>query len=316
MKHQLSLTHLVFCVTFTFGLLFWNPAAAQRMYSIDLDICHADIDNEGTGNTIMVAWMDAAGNILKSERKNGIAQNCLGADATFKYYNERSSAPLKLVRISTDGDDGLFIDEIQCYRSISQSERGHFSFKERKLVGQHDRENGGGFCLSTDPGDANGGWKGRCTKGCKKEFYIDFFNFSQHEPRNRYSIKLDNCHSDLKNEGTGNKILVEFLDKNGKVVGRDSKNGVSENCWSADAEFSLSTNSKVSDIRVTTNGDDGYYIDEVSIYAHGKEVRHYGGENGGGWCLSTDPEDGRRSWKGKCDGTGNAAKKSVTFNVW
>ncbi len=293
----------------TLGILPWNQAQAQSPYYVDLDICHTGISNEGTGNEITVEFLNRDGEVIGTDKKSGVSENCHGSDATFKCTPKLWNQYPSKIRISTNGDDGLFIDEVYCYQTLPPHEQ---HFKRRKEVGHYGVDNGTGWCLSTDPNDANGEWAGKCRNGCTRSIVLDFKGPAK---ATRYSVKIDNCHSDIDNEGTGNKITVEFMNGS-EVVKKSEKNGIPVNCIMPDAEFICYTSTKITAVRVSTNGDDGFYIDELAIYKDGDKVKQHGGDNGGGWCLSTDPSDAHGSWKGKCSGTGHSCHRSVTFPLW
>jgi C1A family cysteine protease len=111
-----------------------------------------------------------------------------------------------------------------------------------------------------------------------------------------YKVILDACHGKIDHEGTGNKITVDFYAGNIKVKSQ-SKNDIKP-CVGEGAEFSIRTSENISRFIVSTNGEDGFYIDEAYIYANGNLIKRFGGDGGKGWCMSTDPNDANGSWKG------------------
>jgi|GEM_PF-7092297 len=291
-------------------LFILQPCQAQTTYCVDLDICNTGISNEGTGNEITVIFY-ANGEYCGKDTKKGVKENCLAPDATFEAKSNRGRRPTSF-KIMTNGEDGLFIDQITCYIRNPVHDRlkpTGIKNPNREKVGEYGIDNGTGWCLSTDPNDANGEWRGKCRNGCTSSMEFKFRNLNK--PK-KNSIKLDICHSSLDNEGTKNQIKVEFLRGN-TVVKTQIKDGVSSNCYSFDEEFSCWTAEFITAARISTNGDDGFYIDEVSMFKDGEKTRQHGGNDGNGWCLSTDPTDAHRSWKGKCSGTGNSCWKSATF---
>ncbi len=128
-----------------------------------------------------------------------------------------------------------------------------------------------------------------------------------------YEVKIDACHSDLDNTGTGNRISVEFWSGETYLYAK-YRDGVSDGCYGADASFSYSSTRKVSHVIVKTDGGDAFYIDEISLKIGGDEVKHYGRDNGNGWCLSTDPNDANGSWKNYISGTGGKCISSIKFS--
>lgn len=115
---------------------------------------------------------------------------------------------------------------------------------------------------------------------------------------NEWGVDIDSCHSDMNHTGTKNGITVEFWASN-NMVGTRYKNGVSDNCYSDDASYSFKTKEKITHIIVRTNGNDGFFIDELYLYKGGTLKKRHGRDNGRGWCLSTDPKDGKGAWKSK-----------------
>jgi len=66
---------------------------------------------------------------------------------------------------------------------------------------------------------------------------------------------------------------------------------------------------------ISTNGTDAFKIDELYLRTSDSGpdsvIAHWGKEGGKGYCLSTDPGDATRSWKGTVDG----CHKEITFVV-
>jgi hypothetical protein len=55
--------------------------------------------------------------------------------------------------------------------------------------------------------------------------------------------------------------------------------------------------SNVEEIRITTNGSNSFWIDELYLKdALGNAYRHWGGDNNFGYCVSTDGDDGEYSY--------------------
>jgi cytolysin (calcineurin-like family phosphatase) len=266
----------------------------ENEWYVDIDACHSDLDNTQTANRITVEFW-ANSTMVGAKYRDGVDVNCLASDARFSL---ESNANVTHVIVKTNGDDGFYIDELRLY-------------KNDDLMNHHGRDNGSGWCLSTDPGDAQGGWKGKCAGNtCRSSVRFDYAK-SLPQPTFTWKADFDVCHSDLDNEGTNNTITVEFWSGNDRVSSK-SKRGVSSNCLSGDESFSISSSKNITHILVKTNGDDGFYIDELRLYKDDLLKQHHGRDNGGGWCVSTDPGDAQGSWKGKC--AGNTCRSTVRFN--
>lgn len=112
-----------------------------------------------------------------------------------------------------------------------------------------------------------------------------------------YSVSIDCNHSAISDTETANRISVSFLDRNRNSIRTVSKSGI-RNCSQSDAVFSIATNQIVRFVRFATNGNDAFYIDEWRLFRDRKLIHREGSENGKGWCLSTDPRDAGRDWRG------------------
>lgn len=128
-----------------------------------------------------------------------------------------------------------------------------------------------------------------------------------------YRANIDFCHSDLSDTPTGNNITVDFL-ANGASVGRQVVKGSVSDCGAFSRgylETSLSTSQIVSAVRVSTNGGDAMYIDQVRLFRDDGVIVWDGRNNGSGWCLSTDPNDFQGGWEKNVAG---ACARTFTFN--
>jgi len=285
-----------FITTTILPLIFFTTtvfAQSSSTYKVVIDNCHSSIINEGTPNTITVEFLNGNRVVGKSPKK-GIIE--CASNATFSI---KSNENITGVNVTTNGDNGYYIDKIELY-------------KNEKLVKRYGDDNGQGWCLSTDPGDANGDWEGTTVNGCKASQFFGYpvsssSSSSSQTTGEEYKVVIDNCHSSIINEGTPNTITVEFLNGN-RVLGKSLKKGIIE--CSSNATFSIKSNENITGVNVTTNGDNGYYIDKIELYKNGKLVKRYGDNNGQGWCLSTDPGDANGDWEGT---TVNGCKASQFF---
>lgn len=123
-------------------------------YKVVIDNCNSSITSEGTNNTISVEFLN--GNIVVEKISKTSIKEC-SSDAIFSI---QSIENITGVNVTTTGDDGFYIDKIELY-------------KGGKLAKRYGNDNGKGWCLSTDPGDANDSWKGTTENGCKaSQFFM------------------------------------------------------------------------------------------------------------------------------------------------
>ena len=72
------------------------------------------------------------------------------------------------------------------------------------------------------------------------------------------------------------------------------------------------TSQNVTHIKVKTNSGDAFFIDALRLYKNDVLNHSYAGQDGGGWCLSTEAEDSQGAWKDYV--TGNTCYSSKRFN--
>lgn len=136
----------------------WAPGSVE----IKLDYCHSDLSDTNTGNTITIElWSEIAGRapvLAKSGTIRGISGcSVFGAPASLdeRYLFTGVNSPVTHVILKTNGGDALFIDQIK----VSESS---------KEIIWEGRTNGGGWCLSTDANDYQGGWES-AVSSCSSE---------------------------------------------------------------------------------------------------------------------------------------------------
>lgn len=126
-------------------------------------------------------------------------------------------------------------------------------------------------------------------------------------------VDIDCYHTKLNSTDTKNTVSVNFYSNN-TLVGTKTMKGVTS-CGpvSTDPRWALDTRSSINKVVVAINGSDGFYIDELYIYQDGTLKKHYGKDDGKGWCLSTDPNDARY-WKGYI--IDNVCSSTKEFSVY
>lgn len=107
-----------------------------------------------------------------------------------------------------------------------------------------------------------------------------------------YTVDIDNCHSDLTGTDTTDTITLYLYDDKGSNFVQQSVAG-SGRCSTS---ISITTSTKVTRFALGTSGQNAFYIDEVKFWKGksaftGDLLSDSGRDNGGGWCLSTDPAD-------------------------
>lgn len=129
--------------------------------------------------------------------------------------------------------------------------------------------------------------------------------------KNTYSVQIDCYDSDVDDTGTKNKISVSYWKDDNLLDKHGIKN---PDCGVlADETYKFTTHELVTHISIKTNGKDAFWMDRIYFKKHG-DTRHTYGQNGhGGWCLSTDPKDGK-SWKDR--GKIKACYESLVFNYY
>jgi hypothetical protein len=127
-----------------------------------------------------------------------------------------------------------------------------------------------------------------------------------------YEVAIDCNHSDLDHTGTKARISVEFWAGDTHVQTK-YRDGVSCSSILPDPGFTTKSPLTVTHVKVRTDGDDAFYIDELRLLKENEEFKQSGTDNGKGWCLSTDPDDTNRDWKGYINGSCVSEK---TFDVY
>lgn len=123
----------------------------QTLHKVQIDCYHSDLDYEDTSARVTVQFWSNNSRVGSTSKK-GVSCPAIGSDPTFVIETDR---PVTHVTISTSNDNAFYIDELRIYQGSV-------------LKQHHGRDNGRGWCLSTDPGDTNGSWSSYITKsGCK-----------------------------------------------------------------------------------------------------------------------------------------------------
>jgi hypothetical protein len=128
---------------FGLGLLMMLAISAgtsmAATYRVEVDCYHTSLASTDTGNRITVSFLDANRNVIRRVVKSGI-RNCSQRDSVFAI---NTNAVVRYIEFSTNGNDAFFIDKWRLTRDNRQITVG-------------DRQNGKGWCLSTDRRDSVG----------------------------------------------------------------------------------------------------------------------------------------------------------------
>jgi len=265
-------------------------------YSVAID-CDVDgISDEGTKNTITATFYNDRGEVVGVGREVGVVGGVFGCGLEDLDIRATTTDRVKKVKISTDGSDGFMIDKIEL------REAG-------RIVRTFGSNNDKGWCLSTDPMDGSNNWKEAAGNQCKSEYTWSYEKSESKSTREEhYSVAIDCDVDGIQNEGTEDTITATFYDAKGKIIGVGKEHGVVGGvfgCGLEDLDIHATTRGQATRVKISTSGSDGFMIDKIELRKDGKVLRSYGANNDKGWCLSTDPMDGSRTWKtaasGKCE---------------
>ncbi|MEM7491901.1 MAG: hypothetical protein AAF296_00880 [Pseudomonadota bacterium] len=302
-------------------------ASDPNSYRVDIDCYHIALSHEDTTNRVTVNFF-AGTQFVQGIYRNSLSCPSVGADPSFELQTPEK---ITHVVIEIDGDNAFFMDELKMYNGTTKTYH-------------HGKDDGRGWCLSTDPADTDGSWRNYVSQsGCQPSFEFAFDDGSGGTQNTRgkiedageavvdvtegigseisteigrllgrgdsreFEVTLDCYHTDMDNEDTKDEIRVHFYSKQ-KHMGTRRRNGVSCPSIGADPSFTIQSDRQISHVVVETNGSNAFFIDEMRIFQGGRKIHHAGKDNGRGWCLSTDPGDGNGSWKSFVSKSGCKAK--------
>jgi hypothetical protein len=176
-------TTLFLIIFFSFNLVFAqkNP---PYLYYLKIDCAGSDLEHTGTKDPIIVKFYKSNHELIKSIRLEGLTDgdcnsNALeDADFALSHPNMSDGGYGKLYRIFSginyrisyftveiEGDNAFWIDQIFIFRWDEWKVYTLLSTDNPDKTYRWGRTNGNGWCLSTDPGDSNGGFKNNIGKG-------------------------------------------------------------------------------------------------------------------------------------------------------
>lgn len=167
-----------------------RPDDSSTLYYAQIDCHGSGLDHTGTNSNVRVTFTSADGDNAGTARRSltDIEAKVMSINPSFNPFTSAlgtSEAPLcnavtdavymsntfepftlKDIVIRISGDDALWMDEVRVYRRDFNN-----GGVDDTLVGHWGRDNGKGWCLSTDPNDINGSFKSKSSKsGCVKAF--------------------------------------------------------------------------------------------------------------------------------------------------
>jgi hypothetical protein len=268
-------------------------------YRVEVDYCHSSLTHEGTSGTITCEFW-ANGSLVASRTKKPISEcSTSDSDADVLNFVAGSNQQITHAIVKSNSGNAFYIDAVNIY-------------KNGKLNKSYGGENGKGWCLSTDAGDAYGAWSGymgnnKCTSSQKFNFVV--------APVYTYKVEIDHCANEVTHEGTTGVVSVQFM-LAGKTIAVKGINGISNDCSNSMKSFSITSESGVSHVVVKTNSGNAFYIDEIRLYRNGKLVKEFGKASTKGYCLSTDAGDANGAWKNYIEGpTCTSSRQFMYFDA-
>ena len=259
------------------GMIAWmkkaNKSAAIKSpgteFEVEIDCNVSGADDETTNDTITVEFFNAYKRPIGKKSSNGV-----GSCFTDKSFTVSLNDVPDYFTVSTSGSDGYMIDEMAIR-------------KNGEKIGHYGKDNDQGWCLSIDSADAKGDWANHAGGRCQKSYTFPMKGLNS---KLDYAIRIDCLVSGADDEETSNRITVDWYSSDGRHLGGKFRNGIST-CHGANDEWSIELIEPASYVTVSTNGSDGYLMDQIEMYIGEEEVKTHGGNDSRGWCLSTDNND-------------------------
>ncbi|MBE9204600.1 hypothetical protein IQ218_15620 [Synechocystis salina LEGE 06099] len=273
-----------------------TPGTQPLDYEVRID-CNVDnLDNEETTSTITATFYNQAGKELGSGTATNADNDCNWRAQPMVAISARLPEAAEYVKLSTDGSDGFMVDTIQLYANGDK-------------VKEYGLNNDKGWCFSTDPSDGTRSWKYAAQGICVTHHTWSYSGasvsgnpYDNATPVSRpmmHAVKIDCNVDDLDNEETTSTITATFYNKALEPLGSARATNADSDCnWRAQPMITIEAElfEAAEYVQVSTNGSDGFMIDTIQLYADGDKIKEYGANNDKGWCLSTDPNDGKGNW--------------------
>lgn len=127
-----------------------TPGASSGQASqmtVEIDCHHSSFRWTETDNQVRVQFW-SGGRLVGTQSRDRMTCSA-NSEPTFSL---NTAETITQVRVIINGDDALFIDDLRVYRGDGSGGLG-------SLVRRFGVDDEGGWCLSTDPSDANGDWR-------------------------------------------------------------------------------------------------------------------------------------------------------------
>ncbi len=272
----------------------WDPAARTLQpghYRIVMDCDVAGVENEGTSGFYIHVWTSDQSTELYTDGWRVSDETCNAAEV--QYFFQASMAP-GAITFEADSTDALLIDRVRLIDS-----QGVFLD-----WGEDDDK---GWCLSQDEEDGSRAWRYAADDTCSSTLTLGGHNASavvqagRTDTVYRYSVDIDCDVTGVENEGTGNQLMISYLNAQGETLGlswfhEDTNAPVLPIC--RDMEEETLVQGVPTTLEIRTTGSDAALLDQIYVYRDGVQVKVLGESNSSGWCLSTDPGDANGNWRG------------------
>lgn len=134
-----------------------TETSALSTYKVTIDCYHTQLKATDTNATIGVAFW-AGSEMVNAVHRTGVSCSAISTDPTWEIETSR---PITKVTVRTNGADAFYIDELRITKGTSQ-------------VSWQGRDDGSGWCVSTEATDAQT-WAGHVADNtCKSEWAFSF----------------------------------------------------------------------------------------------------------------------------------------------
>ncbi|MDF1680157.1 hypothetical protein [Ponticaulis sp.] len=262
-------------------------------YRVVIDCDVAGVENEGT-SSVYVSFYEGVANrsqILYSELHSFTDERCNEGEIEIPV---RLRTPIASVLMYSQTSDAFLVDRVRV-------------FGPDGLLQQWGEDDDKGVCVSRDLEDGSRTWRYAADDRCEL-FFIgnpgqssSTFYEEPLETVYRYSVDIDCDVTGVENEGTGNQLMISYLNAQGETLGtswfhEDTNAPILPIC--RDMEEETLVRGIPTTLEIRTTGSDAALLDQIYVYRDGVEVKVIGESNSSGWCLSTDRGDANGNWRG------------------
>ena len=272
----------------------WDPAAPilrPGHYRLLMDCDVAGVENEGTSGFYFQVWTSDQSTELYTDGRRVSDERC---NADEVQYDFQASMHPGAITFEADSNDALLIDRVRLIDS-----QGVFLD-----WGEDDDK---GWCLSLDEEDGSRSWRFAADDTCSPYLTLGGHNAStvvqagRTDTVYRYSVDIDCDVTGVENEGTGDQLMISYLNAQGETLGmswfhEDTNAPILPIC--RDMEEETLVRGIPTTLEIRTTGSDAALLDQIYVYRDGVEVKVLGESNSSGWCLSTDRGDANGNWRG------------------